>query len=777
MTDINNYANDLLLDFCDAVHTCLAKRLEDHFGSDWFEQGVRKHFKPDYFDRVREMLNSPMRVVDMDKTEEDLYGIEHMWNIINGNWHIFQEDFGRGNASKNRTETYLGEIKELRDNLAHRRPRHYLLRTDLIRIMGSCHKISSALKLPIADRFWDIVESLSAGVSPWGPSLDGNLPPSDEIYGEFVGRPSELTGLSDWMASDVPQIMVWGYGGVGKSSLAHKFAKDVKDSGNNSLIAVCWVSAKQSEYSDGSVRGRSADFTDLKSLVLSIWEALYGPQGVPDDASAAHLLAELKDMPILLVVDDFDTVIEDVELTEFLLVQLRNDTSTRVIYTSRQRTASVRIMEVPPFSDEELSDFVLQKALDHSLDPSECSGRLDAIRSVTDGYPLFVGDLVRHASLVGLTEAINQWSQRKGDAARQYALQRQVEHLSRNSGEVLIALGVANRPLRLVEISQIAGLTDDDAEAGIRALLNWRMVTQVREEDSESPVFKMNRNTTRLVQQTFKDDHRMKTFQATFRALTGERVPEARKLAIGRVVKRAGDLVRRNAFTEAQSHVLDNMTGELSESSDLYGVLGWIFSCQHPPGKMASAAEDAFATAHRLGSKKVDTYYHWSDFERKLAESLIENALDMKIPSEAIAEQWKKSKEIAELGIERCGASQPLYYMMGYGASREAKAMNLANNFTYAQGAYGRAIGWFLQALDAPVSEVGSITKGMIYRGLVLAYEGLDDEVNVRNTLLRWHASSGTDWLLENEVNRLGFKYPSIRNVAALQRYAANSNG
>ena len=772
--DINTYASDLLLEFCDAVHTRLAERLQAHFGPDWLDRGVRNRFPPDYFNRVLEMLHSPMRVVDMDKTDDELYGIEHIWQIISGNWNdVFQDHFGR--TSRNRTETYLDEITELRHNLAHRRRRHVLLRRDLVRIVGNCQRILSALGSPAATKFQEVVDSLSAGAVPWGPPLDGTLPPSDEIYAEFVGRPSELTGLSEWMASDSPQILVWGYGGVGKSSLAHKFAKDIKDGGSSNLVAVCWVSAKQNEYADGSVRGRPADFSDLNSLVSSLWEALYGPQSLPQDLSPEYLLAELQSMPILLVVDDFDTIAEDVELTEFLLVRLRSSSSTRVIYTSRQRTPTLRNLEVPPFSDDELVEFIRQKASDYSVDDAELLERLVAIRSVTDGYPLFVEDLIRHASLVGLTEAIDNWSQRKGDAARQYALQRQVEHLSRSSSsrEVLIALGVANRALKLVEISQIAGLTDDDAEAGIRDLLNWRMVSQIKDDDSESPAFRMNRNTSRLVQQTFKDDHRMKTFQATFKALTGERVPEARRVAIGRVVRKAMELVRQNAFDEAERHVKDNMTGELSESSDLYGVLGWIYSCQEPPAKVALAAQEAFEMAHRLGATKVDTYFHWSHFERKLAESMIENAVDMEIPNEEIAEQWRRCKDIAELGIERCGDSQPLFFMMGYGASREAKAMNFANNFTYAQDAYRRAVTWFELALNAPLSDVTTISKGMIYRGLALAYDGLDDEANVRHTLLLWHTSSGADWNLETEVARLAMKYPSLRNIAAFHPYVA----
>ena len=89
---------------------------------------------------------------------------------------------------------------------------------------------------------------------------------------------------------------------------------------------------------------------------------------------------------------------------------------------------------------------------------------------------------MRHWS--GVDDAMGLWSQKQGDAAREYALRRQVEYLGHGCGDVLIALSAANRALVLQEISNIAGLTDGDSEAGLRELLRWRMVTQVTEDES-----------------------------------------------------------------------------------------------------------------------------------------------------------------------------------------------------------------------------------------------------------------------------------------------------
>ena len=395
MASINAYADELLLDFVDAAHVELTRVLQGHFGADWLTHGVHRHFKKEQFSRIEALLTNPMRVVEMNKAPEELYGLEHFWNIIGGNWPLFQARF----EDKKRTEVFLGEIAELRHNLAHRRKHHTLLRPNLIRIVDDCRLVLAALNSPRADEFFDTVESLSSGGTPWGPPLEGRLPPSDEIYAEFVGRPAELNVLSEWLASDSAQVLVWGYGGAGKNALAHKFARDVRDGSNERLIAVCWVSAKKSEYVEGVVRERPVDFSDMRSLVQAIWSALYGAADGTADSDSATLIRHLREMPILLVIDDFDTVTDDETLTGFLLHELRS-TPTRVIYTSRQRVPGIKNLEVPPFSDSELHSFVSLRSAEYGADRNQCLKRIVGIKSVTGGYPLFVDDLIHHAALV-----------------------------------------------------------------------------------------------------------------------------------------------------------------------------------------------------------------------------------------------------------------------------------------------------------------------------------------------------------------------------------------
>ena len=112
----------------------------------------RKHFKRGNFDRIEEMLSSPMRVVDMKREESglELYGVEHLWQIVNGSWKGLFESIFRNRV---RTEACLGEITEVRHNLAHRHKHHVVLRSSLVRFVQNCRMLLVALETQDSDTF------------------------------------------------------------------------------------------------------------------------------------------------------------------------------------------------------------------------------------------------------------------------------------------------------------------------------------------------------------------------------------------------------------------------------------------------------------------------------------------------------------------------------------------------------------------------------------------------------------------------------------------------
>ncbi len=247
------------------------------------------------------------------------------------------------------------------------------------------------------------------------------------------------------------------------------------------------------------------------------------------------------------------------------------------------------------------------RADEHGLNSAQCVKRLPAIHSVTGGFPLFVDDLLRYARLSGIDDAVGAWSQRKGDAAREYALRRQLKQLGDISKDVLMALSVADRGLTTLEMATMAGITDDDAEHAVRSLLGWRLVNRVATAGEHWPGFTVNSNTARLVQRTYGREPRMDGFRSKFKALRPGKTPVARTRAVASAIGLARSLVIRGDVDSAVELLKERMTGELADSAELCGALGWTYSRE--PEKHLDEARTAFERAYDLGNTKEDTYY------------------------------------------------------------------------------------------------------------------------------------------------------------------------
>ena len=757
MSDINSYANDLLIEFLDAAHDKIRSELQQAFADDWFRDGVERHLNRNTLRRAREMLTSPMAVVDMGKADEELYGVEHLFNIVRGNWSIFGDSFG----DRQRTEVYFGEISELRHNVSHRRQHHMLRRSELLRFTRNAQLLLSAFRSQAATRFDAIAASLEQGGSPWGNELGGTLPPATEIVPEFVGRESEIRDLSVWFTTDSsPQYVIWGYGGSGKSALAYQFARAVRDGAPTNLQAVLWLSAKSREYIEGETRTRRADFDSVESFAHALWAGLYDDEPSAEQATREGILLELSDTPSLVIVDDLDSVLDNEDLAHLLLFEM-SKTKSKIIYTSRQRVPGLPTIEVGGFSNSELHSYIRSRASAYELEVEECLRRLPAIRSVTDAFPLFVDDLLRYALLGGLKSAIDDWSQRKGDAAREYALRRQLESLGDAAQRALIGVAVANRPVSSLELASISGFTDDDIQHAIRDLLNWRLLNRLEADATGRPTFSCNGNTRRLSQKTYGRDPLYGSYEASFRSLSGSAIPGSLRRAVGSAISGARALVLRGDFEGAYESLQTTMLGELTNNADLWGASGWVISRRRDDESVAKARY-AFRRSHDLGSKKEDTYSHWLDIELQVAESLVGQHDD-----EQLLDRWRAAAGIAELGIERCGDTPLLCQAAAYIRTREGKTLEHMRQFTSAQSCFRQAVEWARRALDAPNPSSREVGRGLIYRTLVVALEGTDDIQATVEALRVWRSAVGEE---DHEWRRENFRlasYPEYGEILA----------
>ena len=741
MTDINSYASGLLLEFLEAADERIREVLKSHFGESWHSEGMLKHLPREALERAQKMIDAPLATVDMGKALNELHGVEHLGSVVAGNWPLFQDCFG----NRNRTEVYFNEISELRHNIAHRRKHHMLRREELLRFVQNARMLLRALDSPVVNKFEAVADNLAQGTSPWGRELAGSLPPAADVVSEFVGRDSQLEQLMDWLADDSStQFQIWGYGGSGKSALAYQFARSVRYSALSTLEAVIWLSAKKSEFIEGSTRERGADFYDAGSFVDAVWLSLYGSARDAEFAVEEGAIKELSDTPSLVIVDDLDSVLDDENLAHYLLYDIARSNS-KIVYTTRQRVPGIPKLDVIGFDDQELEKFIRTRAHYYDLDVDMCLKRRPAIRSVTDGFPLFVDDLLRHAKLGGLRSAIDDWSQRKGDAAREYALRRQLSSLGETSKHALIGVAVADRPVSILELSTISGFTDDDMEHAVRDLLRWRLILESGKDAQERPIFSCNGNTRRLVEKIYGREPVYDSTRKQSRALSGSALPAPLRKRVGQTIGHAKSLVLRGDYQAAESVLIGEMVNELRDNPDLWGCLGWVLSRTRVPGSKlveedVHKARAAFEKARSNGSRKEDTYFHWVSMERDVAEDLVGA-----VPDENLLEQWRRAASIAERGIRVCGETPALCQQAAYVKTREAKTLEHLSHFTAAQNCYGQGAEWARRSLDATSSTYRDVNRSQVYRTLVLALEGAGEDEEAGMALEQWQREMGSD--------------------------------
>jgi hypothetical protein len=270
------------------------------------------------------------------------------------------------------------------------------------------------------------------------PAFLDTLPSREQITTDFVGRAEHLADLWRWLSDDGRRIWALvGDGGKGKTTIAYEFASRVRGiPGDFGLQGVLWLSAKQRRFLEGEVvPAASPDFFDLNSALNWILEAFGWGKDVeesPEDKSM-RCIELLTAFPMLLVADDIDSLdAEDEQAVEFFVHQVPL-TKSKVLFTSRRKVFGLggSTTEVGGLTEEEVTHFVRLRAPSLGLEPTNINMRtIRRIRDATDGSPLYIEDLLRLAQFYSLGHALDQWSGRTGDAAREYSLRRELEKLS-----------------------------------------------------------------------------------------------------------------------------------------------------------------------------------------------------------------------------------------------------------------------------------------------------------------------------------------------------------
>lgn len=158
-----------------------------------------------------------------------------------------------------------------------------------------------------------------------------------------------------------------------------------------------------------------------------------------------------------------------------------------------------------------------------------------------------------------------------------------------------------------------------------------------------------------------------------------------------------------------------------------------------------------------MGTRKEEVYVHWAVMEKEMTERAVGQ-----IDEPMLLARWRRCAEIGETGVERSGPTDFICQLIGYVHSREGKTLERINQFSASQSAFEQSAEWSIKALDARYSAVRSISKNVIYKCLIVAYENLNDTESLIKRLRDWKNYSNQNADYQAERNRLLRKFPLL---------------
>lgn len=569
------------------------------------------------------------------------------------------------------------------------------------------------------------VEQLGATIDQDVQQLPATLPAREEIGVSFIGRKKELESLWVWFKDSHSRVwLLPGDGGKGKSALAYEFACQVQVVAPPGYYTVVWLSAKQHAFVEGKTRPTATpDFWDLPSLIDAIGRA-YGyvyATGTPIEERRAHVMELLAELPALLVADDIDSVALEHQDTFTFLMGLMG-TMSKVLFTSRRVLFGLNAASTPVtgLNEEDGPVFITSRLRLLHLDQALFNSRVrQRILKVTEGNPLFIEDLLRlSASCRSVDNAIAQWEKGDGDAAREYALRRELETLSPQATEILISCCLPDDPVSFAEIQNMTGFTERRIGESLAELQHLFLVSSPRLiEDVQR--FDVLVNTRTLVRTVFAKSDQYRRLCETYDHIQGQQDIRARR-DIGAYIKQASAQQALGQHNEAE-RTIETALERYPNHPDLIAQLGLIYSRWSPAARLVETRAQ-FKRAAQLKCKREVVYDLWARLEIGSGE-------------------FTEAARVAKVGRDLLGDTMALLYREGYARSRLGQELRRSLHPGRAQQELREADGLLRRALKDPEALAGPSERQLnsrTFMALVLNYEALGDTPEMYRLLDRW---------------------------------------
>ena len=435
---------------------------------------------------------------------------------------------------------------------------------------------------------------------------------------------------------------------------AYRFAQTIPSSGRFQLII--WLSAKKRRFREEEKAEpttiESPDFDNLQLEAIDRLLTEYGATAQDMEKSPADkkrlLLEYLDEFPAFIIADDIDTVLEDDEVVSLFTHEIPH-TQSCVLLTSRRAIPGTRSFVVQGFDPIETEEFVKSRIRLYGLEVRAFTQTvIRDIAKATDGSPLYMDDLMRLAKLVDIRQAIKVWTEKGGDEARKYALQREFEKLSIDARKILVAAAVKDDPISFAELESVLEISEDRLLSGLTELQTLFLFPKAPAVEGEQR-YQINLNTKKLVRLVESGSEFYARIDNRSKALAGE-LPAVGHGIIGSLIRQA--LLRFNAGQADEAETL--LLGAIDKypnAPDLHGVLGYVY---RRGGRIADA-RGQFEASFKLKSTNPEMYLHWQRMEiaeREWSKALAVAERAMKILPDAYEIVERKIYTLRQAGFD-----------------------------------------------------------------------------------------------------------------------------
>jgi len=453
--------------------------------------------------------------------------------------------------------------------------------------------------------------------------LEHNLPDRTFICSRFVGRKDYLYNLWTWLEDDFSRVrLIAGEGGLGKTSLAYRFAEEVASRRIKPYEQVVWLTAKKQQFvaSEDSYRKNSGiDYFDAPSLFIAIATAHGCVESDFKDCDSRELqqlaLESCAAVPSFVVIDDIDSLSpEDQQRT--LEFGMRIPAKTKILLTTRVNLSYSpdNVLKLNGLLINEFREYIRLTRERYGLTLIKDS-KIAHIHDLSGGSPLFTDSMLRlERRGLSLEQAIKQWTGEKGLEARKAALEREVQQLSREAKRVLYVISL-ERNVSYVELKQILSYTDQTIGDAIQELKGLFLVSAP--SIAKEARYTVEPNTGLLVLelgQKLGIDHTAlnKSAKSARTDAIGLSL-QKRSGIVGQAISQAVALLKSENPRDALKTVTDASKKLNKPHPDLLLAIGRFSLKQDPPNQ--DQASSVFEQAYSLGQRKPLLFELWFDAE------------------------------------------------------------------------------------------------------------------------------------------------------------------